>query len=592
MPARPATALLAWLATCLLLVLATLGPLPRLDNVRLDMQWRLLRSLQEQRAPTDDPNPIVVVGLDDASLRELALPIATLHRPLGDFLRAMAQAQVRAVGVDMVLPETSYDGLQPGLDLALARGIATLRSRAPLVFGLGAQADGSPRPVLPLFERLLGTQGLATVFIPRDADGVTRRFDERLGEGGATVPTLAGQLARQLQWPLRPGVLPLHRGEPFQPLPLSQVLQWQAQGDEAALRRHFQGRVVLLGSLLAHDDQHRAALPLATTDQGGQTHGVFLHAMQLRALAGGGPAREWPWPVCAALAAALALTALLRPTAARWALVAGGALLLLGASALAFDAGWHLPATTWVLALLLGLGLRSLADAVRALAERRRLRLAFDGAVSPPVLQAILSGRLSPQAGGERRAICVLFADLRDFTTLSEHLPPEDVTALLNRYFEHMTQAIHCHGGTLDKFIGDGIMAFFGAPQALPTPCVQALDAAQAMHHALATFNTDQARLGGPRLQMGIGLHWGDSFVGFVGARSRHAYSAIGDTVNTAARLEGLCKTTGWPVVLSDAVLQQLEPVWHQRVRPLGEQMLKGHSPLPVHGWNPDEDNP
>jgi adenylate cyclase len=247
---------------------------------------------------------------------------------------------------------------------------------------------------------------------------------------------------------------------------------------------------------------------------------------------------------------------------------------------------------TWALALLLGLGVRSLAEGAHALAERRRLRQAFDGAVSPPVLQAILSGRLSPRSGGERRSICVLFADLRDFTALSEHLPPEDVTALLNRHFEHMAQAIHQHGGTLDKFIGDGIMAFFGAPQDVPQPCAQALAAAQTMHHALATFNAEQQRLGGPCLRMGVGLHWGDSYVGYVGARSRHAYSAIGDTVNTAARLEGLCKTSGWPVVLSEAVLQTLEPAWRQRVQPLGEQALKGRSPVAAHGWNPGKDTP
>jgi len=186
----------------------------------------------------------------------------------------------------------------------------------------------------------------------------------------------------------------------------------------------------------------------------------------------------------------------------------------------------------------------------------------------------------------------VLFADLRDFTTLSEHLPPEEVTALLNRHFEHMAQAIHRQGGTLDKFIGDGIMAFFGAPQDLPQPCAQALAAAQAMHQALATFNAEQQRLGGPCLRMGVGLHWGESYVGYVGARSRHAYSAIGDTVNTAARLEGLCKASGWPVVLSEAMLQTLEPAWRQRVHPLGEQALKGRSPLMTHGWDPGKDTP
>jgi class 3 adenylate cyclase len=218
-------------------------------------------------------------------------------------------------------------------------------------------------------------------------------------------------------------------------------------------------------------------------------------------------------------------------------------------------------------------------------AERRRLRRAFDGAVSPAVLKEILAGRLNPKRAGERREICVLFSDIRNFTSLSEHLPPELVTDFLNRYFEHMAGAIHCHHGTLDKFIGDGIMAVFGAPKARADSCNDAFQAAQEMLRQLDAFNHEQLLRGGPQIAMGIGLHFGPALVGYIGSTDRYEYSAVGDTVNTASRLEGLTKELGYPVVLSAAVRRRL--MAQLDIETLGTHPVKGHAPIEVFGWKP-----
>ena len=145
-----------------------------------------------------------------------------------------------------------------------------------------------------------------------------------------------------------------------------------------------------------------------------------------------------------------------------------------------------------------------------------------------------------------------------------------------------MSSVVHRHDGTVDKFIGDGLMAFFGAPNPLANPQQNALAAAQEMLHELAALNRELLAEGRTPLAIGIGLHCGEAVVGPIGSPERHAYTAIGDTVNTAARLEGLCKDLGYPVLCSAAVVQALGRP--ELLVPLGSQPLKGRSPIDVFG--------
>ena len=159
--------------------------------------------------------------------------------------------------------------------------------------------------------------------------------------------------------------------------------------------------------------------------------------------------------------------------------------------------------------------------------------------------------------GGTRRTITVLFADLRGFTTLSEANPPEIVVGLLNRFFTLMSEVIFKHGGTLDKYIGDGVLALFGAPYATERNAVKAVRAAIDMQRAVQQFNRELAAAGQPDIGVGIGINTGSAIVGFIGSDTRLDYTAIGDTVNTAARLEQ--RARAGQIIISEHTMQAVD---------------------------------
>ena len=154
---------------------------------------------------------------------------------------------------------------------------------------------------------------------------------------------------------------------------------------------------------------------------------------------------------------------------------------------------------------------------------------------------------------------------------------------MLNRYFEEVTLAIHAEGGTVNCFMGDGIMATFGAPKSMDNPAVTAFAAARRILKILPALNRSLQSEGIEPLSIGIGLNVGEAVVGHVGSRSRHDYSTIGDTTNVASRLEGLTKELGYPLVCSSAVVEALE--FPEGFVSLGERAIKGRSAMEVYGW-------
>ena len=242
--------------------------------------------------------------------------------------------------------------------------------------------------------------------------------------------------------------------------------------------------------------------------------------------------------------------------------------------------------TTLATIALAALAVGALAAAVWLAAERRRLRGRVDAASNELQRMQAAFGRFAPGAvvdrivargkpsDAERRDVTVLFADLFGFTALGETLTPEALVALLNDYFGRMSRVVEQHRGQVSKFIGDGLMAVFGAPLALDDHAVASARAALDMIEMIDLLNVERVAVGKSAIRIGIGIASGEVIAGYTGTQQRATYTCVGDTVNRAARLEALTKEANRAILVDAALREQLGE--RLAVESLGPVRLKG----------------
>ena len=559
-----------------------LSPLSGLERTSFDTQMRLLR----QWHPRPLADDIVLIGIDEETYASFEEPFALWHKHSGQMLRALARAKPRAVGVDMVLPERSFDFILKGSDLAIMTGLVALKSTGvPLVYVQTVSDKEGLVPIQRNFGNILTPDNLGMDQQVIDPDLASRRFLEATSSDGKIVPTLAGQILRQLKIPIQTGFIDYSIGAPLDYVSMQAV----ANMSDAQLRKTFANRVVLVGSLIGGTDRWRLPTQLLSHDPGRAREpfdqpGVLIHAQVVRSHLSTGilrPIPEWArW-----LGMAVAATAVFIAGAPVVVIAAAIVLplVLFAASLGAIVSGQTLvPVASIVATFWIALLVRGLFDAMEAIIERFRLQQSFAGQVSPAVMKEMLGGGLSPGVIGQLAEVCILFSDVRDFTTLSENMPPEVITTVLQRYFDRMVHAVHRYDGTVDKFIGDGMMVLFGAPRKSKDPCGDAVQCALGMMMALDSLNAEFERERLPTLTIGIGINYGTVTVGNIGSSERHNYSAIGDAVNVAARVEGLTKDLGRKIIITDSVVSRIEERFN--FDPLGTHKVKGHSPVSVWG--------
>ena len=558
------------------------GITTQVDLRILDLQYLVLRHW----IPRPSSGQPVLIGIDEATTRAFSEPIALWHRHLDSFLRAMTLAKPAIVGIDLALPDRGYEKEYPATDSVLEKGLAEARQAFPIVLALTVDTGGHARTVYSPFANAVGPDGLGYALFPTDGDNKIRRFDERLGNGGQTIRTFTGQLARALHAAPRPGYIDYSRGDKFAYLPLQEVLAWQTAGDTARLERAFRNKPVLLGVVLPYTDRHVAPVPLAAWEtDGNEVPGLLLHAQALANILDHGLLEPVPNAiVIVGSGAALGIGFLPASIGAFIVAVFGVALAAVLFATWLITQGWVLPLGPILLSAVLAVGLRIALDTRKKLRERRQLRESFAGYVSPVVMEEILAGRIPPNLGGVKKYVCVMFSDIRGYTARGERMSPEEVIRFLNRYFEHVIDLIHARGGTVVSLMGDGVMAVFGAPKSLDNPCQEAFEAGRDILRHVAQLNAQPEVKGEVPIEIGIGLNVGEALVGHVGSAARHEYSAIGDVTNVAARLQALSSERGYRMLISKAVADRVDGV--KGLVSLGPVALKGHSAVEVFGYD------
>jgi adenylate cyclase len=549
---------------------------------------------------------------------DIAFPEPHRHYPVGDTILSEALADAGNVVLAMTLHH--------GVDDAAA---AWERNRAATESGRIRLEDGRAllaRHALPMADTpglgrdlpyaeepypLIGDQAAALGVInwTPDRDGVSRAQQVLFSHRGVVYPSLPLAAARVADpgrfggevhvsdSELRVGNerIPLHDGRliprwhgpyfadgraTYRSIPAHHIIvSYQdvlAGRDPAVPLEDFEDRIVIIAATAIGAFETRAT-PVSSHDPG-----VLIHATVLDNLLNGDAVRRAGWPANAGLAAAVALlVALLAvslPSAAVGTLAAGLVLLLAGVAAT-----WALARGVWIdmAAPLFG---GSLAYAGAMLGsyltegrDRRRVKEMFGRYVSPEYVSRLADEHENLKLGGERTPVTLLFSDIRGFTALSERLPAETVIEMLNEYLERMAEVVFRHGGTLDKFIGDAVMAFWNAPVPMPDHATRAAEAALDMMEEIEALNRRWQEAGeAARLQVGIGLNTGEAIVGNIGSLTRKLdYTAIGDAVNLAARLESATKDYGVNILISEATRDALEEGAYE-VSPLDEVKVKG----------------
>lgn len=534
------------------------GWLAILELRSLDARFRL-------RGPIAPQLPIVIVSIDQDSFDELSLPwpwSRTLHAEL---IRTLAASQAKLIAVDILFTEPKPDAAE---DAAFAEAIGAAGNVILAAEYTSVPSAFGPRTTMNLPIPLLREQalGYGPVNLFADEDGVVRSAPLGLWFQGRLYPAFAYQIYRRAMADvsavaeagaaLYPPTYYINFRGPARTYPVVPYYRVLRGEIEPAV---FRGKIVLVGALAAslHDlypTPYSASQP---------TSGVEIQANIVETLAADDaivPFAGWRYAALYALLAAITVWSAHRSKPLRaFAVIMGlaGGYGLATLWLFAYAQLWIPLIPSW-LGIVVPYAGMTLDHYVREQRERMRLRAIFGRYVSPDVVEELLENRDGLALGGRRRHITVLFSDIRGFTSLSERIAPEQVVTFLSAFLAQATEIVFKHGGTVDKFMGDAIMAIFGAPKSHPDDALRAVRAGVEIVRMADALSARWSAILGRSLKVGVGLNSGEAVVGSIGSEVRSDFTAIGDVVNLASRLEGLTKALGIPLLLSEFTAAEL----------------------------------
>jgi len=566
------------------------------------LENRLLDSFVRAQAAELSPDPdIVLVDIDEKSLARMEGEAGRWPWPRvvhAELLEGLAPQKPRAIVFDIAFAEP--DSFRRQDDAAFAEAVAKYRNtyfpllKLPLKreadgvrladlagdLGIQKQPDADPQAragLIPplILPRAQWRAGLIS-FLP-DMDGVGRRYLVRDVIRGWRVPSLAARVAADLGYrvPDEDDMVLAWRGSAgsFPRVSYSDLYEDFNRSKRTRPSDEFAGKIVVIGTA-ASGLQDLRVTPISSVYPGAEILGTAIENLK------NGRHMEYApsgWLVAAAVVLIAALFIGFR--AGLDVRLLGGGLALASAALLwtSYVAAGRLvllPMLTPIAAAWAFYAAAALADYLRERNARREAVAQFSRFVNPHVVRQLIE-RGGIEGSGQTREVSVLFSDIRGFTSLSESRRPEEVVALLNRYFSLQVEVVFRHGGSLDKFIGDCIMALWGAPLDDAEHAPRAVACALDMADTLQTFKRELGAADAS-FDVGIGIHSGPAVVGLIGSDRRREYTAIGDTVNVASRIEGLTKDAGRRILVSRETMLACRETFD--FAPAGSYKVKGRS--------------
>jgi adenylate cyclase len=579
--AKVLVAVLAIAAACALLAVSAVQHLSFLSNAN---QYLVDLEVVGWSPPQPQDPDIVIVAITEDTLAQLQYREPVDRQFFAQLLTALGEKSPRAIGIDYLFDQPT----EPAKDEALKHAIAGLKMPVRIAY------TETPSVVTP--EQLAYLRN----FVPADKRALvnlaTDQFDvARWVFPGAKVQTgymmgfsraladTAGVKTSGEQVPI------IWTGRPANADPAFK--QYPAHAVPVLPAAWFKDKIVLIGSDVSLIDRHRT--PFVTIHEGGEgmLPGVAIQAYALAQMLHRRPDPAMSWQGEMAVAFALAvLGAILGLSSLPLWLRFGGGIILVTAfwvgGVVLFQRGGPLmglvaPTFSFAFAFF---GMEA-SSGSEARAQRKFIHSVFSQHVAPEVVEQIINNPARMTSlEGERREMTFIFTDVADFTTLSESVDSKELGRVLNAYLEVMTELVQKHGGMVDKFIGDAVVAIFNAPIDLPGHATWAVRCALEMDRFASRFSAEQRDRG---LAFGItriGVHTGTAMVGNFGSRTRHSYTASGDAVNTAARLEGLNKYLGTHISVSGSTREQCSG--ELAFRPVASVVLKGKTSA-ISVWEP-----
>lgn len=571
-------AILSLVVTILVQPFTQIPPLHTFEARYADL---LMTYLAGKSAPSEE---IAIVKITEETLATLPYRVPLDRDLLADIIEKLLTSNAKAIGVDLLLDQPS----EKTKDDRLFKLLSEHPDKIFVIYADGE--DGLSKAQVAYEDKVLSGASKAIANLPKDpVDGVVRHFLEGRVYGETVMPSLAHAVAGTWQNQLSTGysrIVYQHKedGKP------RDFPSYPAHAVKVLPAAWFADKYVLIGVDLPFVDRHRTPFTSSRGEEEGSMPGVFIHAHVLDQLLSGTRIHDIGWPGIILLWAAafigISVIRIRRSVSLRVVALVASLGACVGFSLIAFQSAQLLVPTvpmiaTMVLSAMLGSAILWQSDR----AEKRFVRDAWSHYVSPDVVEDMIANPEKMELGGEQMDVSFIFTDIAGFTSMSENMDVEQLSEILNDYLDRVSEEFVKAGATLDKFVGDAVIGFIGAPIEDTDHPNKAVALAIAIDRVCCEYQAQMADRGIKFGHTRIGVHSGPAIIGNFGGSKFFDYTALGDTVNTAARLEGANKNFTSHICVSAATAERANA---HVFRPLGRLLLAGKT-KPVEAWEPVE---